>query len=45
MIESSPIYYITSKNPYEEIDHSKFIQALETLSKNLENNIYIEIAS
>jgi hypothetical protein len=43
MIESSPIYYITSKNPYEDIEHSKFIQALDSLSKNLENYISIEI--
>ncbi len=41
MIESSPNYYVSSRETTDTIPHKKFITALENLSKNLENNIYI----
>lgn len=41
MVESSPNYYVTSKETTDTTPHKKFIQTLETLSQNLENGIYI----
>lgn len=40
MIESAPIYYVSSKETTDTLPHMKFIDALEKISKNLENNIH-----
>jgi hypothetical protein len=42
-IESAPNYYVTSNITTDYTDHNKFIQALESLSKNLENCIFISL--
>jgi hypothetical protein len=39
-IESSPNYYVSSKLTTDNSHHKKFLQELEKLSKNLDNNIY-----
>jgi translation initiation factor 2 alpha subunit (eIF-2alpha) len=40
MIETPPNYYVTSKKTTDISNYTKFITALENLSKNVENNIY-----
>lgn len=40
MIESAPNYYVSSKLTTDFTYHKKFLQELEDLSKNSENNIY-----
>lgn len=42
-VDSSPNYYITSDITINTEHYEKFIQALDSLSKNLENGIYINI--
>jgi hypothetical protein len=42
-IESAPNYYVTSTITTDYTEHNKFIQALESLSKNLENGIFISL--
>ena len=39
-IESSPNYYVSSKVTTDNSHHNKFLQELEKLSKNLDNNIF-----
>ncbi len=43
MIESSPNYYVSSKITTDFSYHNKFLQELEKLSKNLDNNIFISL--
>jgi translation initiation factor 2 alpha subunit (eIF-2alpha) len=43
MIESAPHYYVSSKETTDTTHHKKFIDALENLAKNIENNIYISL--
>ena len=43
MIESAPNYFVLSKETTDTIPHKKFIDALENLAKNLENNIHISL--
>ena len=42
-IESAPNYYVSSNSTTDNTYHNKFIQALESLSKNLENEIFISL--
>ncbi len=42
-VESAPNYYVSSKQTIDTSYHEKFLQALESLAKNLENGIYISI--
>ena len=42
-IESAPNYYVSSNSTTDNTYHNKFIQALESLSKNLENGIFISL--
>jgi hypothetical protein len=40
-VESAPNYYVSSKETIDYTHHNKFLKALESLAKNLENGIYI----
>lgn len=43
MVESAPNYYVASNKTTDYIYHDKFLQALESLTKNLENGIYLSL--
>ena len=43
MVESAPNYYVSSSKTTDTVYHEKFLQALESLTKNLENGIYIAL--
>ncbi len=42
-IESSPNYYVSSKTTTDFSYHNKFLQELQKLSNNIDNNIYYEL--
>ena len=44
MIEAAPKYYVSSKKTTDNSYHIKFLEELEKLSKNLDNNIYYQSA-
>ena len=44
MIETAPKYYVSSKKTTDNSYHIKFLQELEQLSKNTDNNIYYQLS-